>query len=150
MPVLALPSGQVIAESVAILLALDETFPEARLLPQHGSPARNVAVQWLVFMTANIYPDALRFLPSRTLWRTPHRKPPSSWQAGRDMDRRFRAICLPPIRGPFLLGARMTITDVYAAMLAELARPGACPAEDRGAHRRGARKRVRGRGLAQS
>jgi len=116
-PVLALPSGQVIAESVAILLALDETFPEARLLPQHGSPARNVAVQWLVFMTANIYPDALRFYhPER--YGDATSEAAIKLQAGRDMDRDFGQFAAA-IRGPFLLGARMTITDVYAAMLAD-------------------------------
>lgn len=116
-PVLALPSGQVIAESVAILLALDETFPEARLLPPHGSPGRNVAVQWLIFMTANIYPDALRYYhPERYGDATSDTA--IKLQAERDMDRDFGQLAAA-IRGPFLLGARMTITDVYAAMLAD-------------------------------
>ncbi|MDP3527399.1 MAG: glutathione S-transferase family protein [Hoeflea sp.] len=119
-PVLELPSGQVIAESVAILLALDETFPEARLLPPHGSPARNVAVQWLIFMTANIYADALRlYYPSRhTDDAAPEAAEAIKRQAIIDLDRDFAQLATA-IKGPFLLGARMTITDVYAAMLAD-------------------------------
>lgn len=119
-PVLELPSGQVIAESVAILLALDETFPEARLLPPHGSPGRNVAVQWLVFMAANIYPDVLRFYyaPRHTDDPSPEAAEAVRRQAVKDLDRDFAQLAAA-IEGPFLLGARMTITDVYAAMLAD-------------------------------
>ncbi|MEP3436094.1 MAG: glutathione S-transferase family protein [Hoeflea sp.] len=123
-PVLELPSGQVIAESVAILLALDETFPEARLLPPHGSPARNVAVQWLIFMTANIYPDALRlyYAPRHTDDASPEAADAIKRQAIKDLDRDFAQLA-SAISGPFLLGSTMTITDVYAAMLADWHRP---------------------------
>tara|TARA_R110002020_G_scaffold207296_1_gene412748 strand:- start:3528 stop:4109 length:582 start_codon:yes stop_codon:yes gene_type:complete len=119
-PVLELPSGQVICESVAILLALDETFPEARLLPPHGSPGRNVAVQWLVFMVANIYSDMLRlyYAPRHTDDPAPEAAEAVRRQAVKDLDRDFAQFAAV-VEGPFLLGARMTITDVYAAMLAD-------------------------------
>lgn len=119
-PVLRLACGEVMAESVAILLALDDLFPEARLLPPHGAPARHKAVQWLVFMTANIYPDALRFYyPERhTTDSSPEAAEAIKQQAARDMDRDFAQLA-GAIEGPFLLGQRMTIADVYAAMLAD-------------------------------
>ncbi|MCY0147940.1 glutathione S-transferase family protein [Hoeflea sp. G2-23] len=119
-PVLKLACGEVMAESVAILLALDDLFPEARLLPPHGTPARHKAVQWLVFMTANIYPDALRYYyPERhTVDHGNQALDAIKHQAARDMDHDFAQLA-GAIEGPFLLGQRMTIADVYAAMLAD-------------------------------
>lgn len=119
-PVLALASGPVIAESAAILLTLDDLFPETRLLPQHGSPARATAVQWLVFMAANIYPAALRYYyPQRhTVDDGAQAAEAIKQQAARDMDRDFAQLATA-IKGPFLLGKTMTIADVYAAMLAD-------------------------------
>jgi len=118
-PVLVLPTGQIITESVAIVLVLDDMFPETRLLPPHGSPQRNVAVQWLVFMTANIYPDALRryYAPRHTDDASPEAAGAIKRQAIKDLDRDFARLAAE-IEGPFLLGQAMTIADVYAAMLA--------------------------------
>jgi GST-like protein len=46
----------VMAQSAAILMALDERHPQARLLPPPGSEDRRAALQWLVFVVAEIYP----------------------------------------------------------------------------------------------
>jgi glutathione S-transferase len=118
-PVLQLASGPVITESAAILLALDDLFPEDRLLPAHGSANRAKALQWLIFMSANIYPAILRhYYPER------HTADDSAAaieavrrSAAHDMDRDFRQLACV-LDGPMLLGRTMTITDVYAAMLA--------------------------------
>jgi len=119
-PVLACASGPVIAESAAILLALDDLFPESRLLPPHGTPAHATAVQWLVFMATNIYPAALRYYyPERhTVDPSPEAAGAISQQAAYDMGRDFAQLA-NAVQGPFLLGQSMTITDVYAAMLAD-------------------------------
>ncbi|SOE12875.1 glutathione S-transferase [Hoeflea halophila] len=119
-PVLACAAGSVIAESAAILLALDDLFPEARLLPPRGTPAHATAVQWLIFMATNIYPAALRYYyPDRhTAQPTLEACEAIRNQAGRDMSRDFAQLAAR-IKGPFLLGQTMTITDVYAAMLAD-------------------------------
>ncbi|EDQ31980.1 Glutathione S-transferase [Hoeflea phototrophica DFL-43] len=119
-PVLACPSGPVIAESAAILLVLDDLLPEARLLPPHGTPGRSKAVQWLIFMSANIYTADLRYYyPERhTTDTSPAAAAAIKRQSALDMDRDFAQIA-SAIEGPFLLGETMTITDVYAAMLAD-------------------------------
>lgn len=119
-PVLKLACGPVIAESAAILMTLDDMFPEARLLPPHGSPAHATAVQWLVFMATNIYPAALRYYyPGRhTVDPGPQAADAIKQQAAQDMSRDFGQLA-SAIQGPFLLGQTMTITDVYAAMLAD-------------------------------
>jgi glutathione S-transferase len=55
MPALRLPEGDVITESLAILLTVADHFPNAHLLPPTG-PARAQAYRWLAFMASEIYP----------------------------------------------------------------------------------------------
>ena len=119
-PVLKFACGPVIAESAAILMTLDDMFPEARLLPPHGTPAHATAVQWLVFMATNIYPAALRYYyPERhTVDDSPQAGEAIRRQAAHDMSRDFAQLAAA-VKGPFLSGQAMTITDVYAAMLAD-------------------------------
>lgn len=119
-PVLRLACGPVISESAAILLALDDMFPESRLLPPHGSPEHSSAVQWLIFMATNIYPAARRYYyPERhTADPRPEAANAIKRQAALDMDREFGQLAAA-IQGPFLLGQTITVTDVYAAMLAD-------------------------------
>ncbi|MGJ8571382.1 MAG: glutathione S-transferase family protein [Hoeflea sp.] len=119
-PVLKLACGPVLAESAAIVMTLDDMFPEARLLPPHGTPAHATAVQWLVFMATNIYPAALRYYyPERhTVDDSPHAADSIKQRAARDMTRDFAQLA-SAVQGPFLLGQTITITDVYAAMLAD-------------------------------
>jgi GST-like protein len=54
-PALLLPEGLLVTESAAILLAIDERFPEAQLLPPVGSVARANALRWIAFIGANPY-----------------------------------------------------------------------------------------------
>jgi GST-like protein len=53
---LRFPDGSVMTESAAILLALDEAHPDARLMPPLGSPERRSALRWLLFIATEIYP----------------------------------------------------------------------------------------------
>lgn len=55
-PALRFPDGTFITQSAAILLALAETHPQARLLPPPGHPDRRAALHWLVFVVSEIYP----------------------------------------------------------------------------------------------
>lgn len=55
-PALAFPDGGVMTESAAILIALDEVFPAARLLPPIASRERRDAMRWLVYVATTIYP----------------------------------------------------------------------------------------------
>lgn len=119
-PVLKLACGPVIAESAAILISLDDMFPEARLLPPRGRSGHVKAVQWLIFMATNIYPACLRYYyPERhTTDPMPQAAEAIRSQAALDMDRDFARLAAV-VQGPFLTGQTMTITDVYAAMLAD-------------------------------
>lgn len=54
-PALALPSGEVLTESAAILIWLAETYPDAALAPRPGDPARGQFLRWMSFVSSAIY-----------------------------------------------------------------------------------------------
>jgi glutathione S-transferase len=56
LPTLVLPDGEIITDTVAIILTLDERHPESRLLPPPGSEARVRALRWLLFCATELYP----------------------------------------------------------------------------------------------
>lgn len=56
MPTLELPDGEVLTESAAIVLTLDERHRESGILPRPGSKARAQALRWLVFCVSELYP----------------------------------------------------------------------------------------------
>lgn len=56
MPTLVAEDGEIITESVAILLTLDERHREAGLLPPPRSKDRAQALRWMVFIAAEMYP----------------------------------------------------------------------------------------------
>lgn len=55
-PTLEVDTGEIITESVAILLTLDERHREAGLLPPPSSKARAQALRWLLFLATELYP----------------------------------------------------------------------------------------------
>jgi glutathione S-transferase len=119
-PVLVLPDGHAVSETMAILLLLDEMFPGAGLMPLPGSPDRGLALQWLAFMACSTYPKALQFYYAE-------RFTVATDQAALDAVRAAAASALDhdmglitkALRGPYFLGAKLSILDVYAAMLAD-------------------------------
>ena len=56
MPTLEVEGGEIITESVAILLTLDERHREAGLLPPPGSKERAQALRWMLFLATEMYP----------------------------------------------------------------------------------------------
>jgi len=56
MPALKLPDGEIVTESLAILLTVADRFPRAELLPASGSDARAEAHRWLSYVAGEIYP----------------------------------------------------------------------------------------------
>jgi glutathione S-transferase len=56
MPTLEAEDGEIITESVAILLALDERHRDAGLLPPPGSKERAQALRWMLFLATELYP----------------------------------------------------------------------------------------------
>lgn len=56
MPTLEVGDGEIITESVAIVLTLDERHREAGLLPAPGSKERAQALRWMLFLATEMYP----------------------------------------------------------------------------------------------
>jgi len=56
MPTLETDDGEIVTESVAILLTLDERHRDAELLPPPASKDRAQALRWMVFMATEMYP----------------------------------------------------------------------------------------------
>jgi len=60
-PCLALPDGTIVSESAAILIHLTLAHPAAKLAPVPGSAAHAQFLQWMVFLSANVYEAVLRY-----------------------------------------------------------------------------------------
>lgn len=53
-PVLSFGDGEVLSETSAILMSLDELYPEAKLLPSEAA-SRRAARQWLIFIATELH-----------------------------------------------------------------------------------------------
>lgn len=118
-PALALPSGELMTESAAILMWLAEQHPQAGLCPAPGDPMRAQYLRWMVYIPAAIYamfwvhdePSRLAadlaaeaVVKARTAERIAQ-----CWQA---MDSQ-----LPDLDTPYLLGDRLGVLDLYVAVV---------------------------------
>jgi len=56
LPCLVTPEGEILTETLAILLILDERHPGAGLLPPPASTERASALRWLTFIATELYP----------------------------------------------------------------------------------------------
>jgi len=117
-PSLALPDGTLVAESAAILIHLTNAHPEAGLAPPAGTPAHARFLQWMVFLSANVYEAALRYFYSeRYSTGGAAAAPAIKAQALADY-----AAHLERIHGelsPYVLGDRLSAADPYLHMLAD-------------------------------
>jgi GST-like protein len=114
-PALQLPEGEVITETLAMLLVIAERYPEAHLLPPIGSLARAQALRWLAFMASEIYPIVeIDDYPSRFVPEGPE----SDALRARSKERiRERLLILEyAAAGPWILADSFSACDIYAAM----------------------------------
>jgi GST-like protein len=114
-PVLQLPGGGILTESLAILLAIAERHPEAALLPPPASAGRAQAYQWLAYMASEIYPMVeIADYPERFL---PPGEPALTLRSSARHRIRERLLILErAIAGPWLMPDTFSIADIYAAM----------------------------------
>jgi glutathione S-transferase len=114
MPALRLPEGPIVTESLAILLTLADHFPNARLLPPQGSPARTQAYRWLAFMASEIYPMVeISDYPERFVHDGDAK---AMRQTARERIRERLLIVERMCDGPWFLASGFSIVDIYAAM----------------------------------
>ena len=116
-PALVLPDGTAVFESAAILIHLAHAHPGAGLAPAAGSGAHARFLQWMVFLSANVYEAALRFYYSDRYT--------SAGTAGAE-EIRTQAVAdwrrhLTLVHGelsPYVLGSQLSAADPYLHMLA--------------------------------
>jgi len=116
-PVLVLPSGEVMTESAAILIWLGDLHPDAGLAPDPATGTRRAYLRWMSYVSSAIYalhwikPDVRRI-----------GAPPALRDAVVDAVHERIAFCwsamdaqLDP--GRYLLGDAMTMLDLYVTVV---------------------------------
>lgn len=114
-PALQLPEGELITETLAMLLVVAERYPEARLLPPAGTSARAQALRWLAFMASEIYPIVeIEDYPSRF---APEGAASDALREKAKERIRERLLILErAVAGPWVLAEGFSACDIYAAM----------------------------------
>lgn len=116
-PVLVLPDGTVVSESAAILMHLTNAHPAAALAPVAGSSAHARFLQWMVFLSANVYEAALRFFyPDRYSAAGEAAAAQIKSQALADWTGHLEMV--QAALSPYVLGAELSAADHYLYMLA--------------------------------
>jgi GST-like protein len=116
-PALMLPDGAIMFESAAMLIHLSLKHPEAKLAPQPGTSGHAAFLQWMVFLSANVYEAALRiYYPARYSPRGEADADVMRTQGIEDFCSHLALISQG--LGPYVLGSGYSIADVYLYMLA--------------------------------
>ena len=115
-PALILPDGTLMFESAAMLIHLAHAHPEARLAPPPGTSQHAKFLQWMVFMSANLYESVLRIYYSDRY--TSRGQADAAVVRARGLqDFEAHLDIVSRDLAPYLLGAEYSIADVYLSML---------------------------------
>ena len=116
-PALALPDGTLMFESAAILIYLALLNPDANLAPRPGTTRHAAFLQWMCFLSANVYEAVLRIDYSARY--SPRGEADANIireQGTADFVNHIALITRS--LNPYVLGADFSIADVYLYMLA--------------------------------
>ncbi|MFI4890833.1 MAG: glutathione S-transferase family protein [Steroidobacterales bacterium] len=119
-PALALPDGTVMFESAAMLIHVAAAHPEAQLAPRAGTSRHALFLQWMVFLSANVYEAVLRLYYS-------DRYSSLGAAAADGIREKANADYLSHLElitgrlGPYVLGDHYSVADLYLYMLASWA-----------------------------
>jgi glutathione S-transferase len=116
-PVLALPDGTLMFESAAMLIHLSLAHPGADLAPRPGTSQHARFLQWMVFLSANVYEAALRTYYSDRYSAQGEAHAPGIRERG-TLEFLEHLSLVSQSLGPYVLGATYSIADVYLYMLA--------------------------------
>lgn len=116
-PALMLPDGTVMFESAAMLIHLALAHPAAKLAPPPGSTRHALFLQWMVFLSANLYESVLRIYYSARYSARGEADAEAISARGREDFLAHAAVMRPSLR-PYILGEEYSIADAYLHMLA--------------------------------
>jgi glutathione S-transferase len=129
-PALVLADGTAVSESAAIVIHLTHAHPAADLAPVAGSTAHARFLQWMVFLSANVYEAALRFFYAERFSAAGAAAAAQiKAQALADWMRHFEL--LHGTLSPYVLGEQYSAADPYLHMLAGWYRDDACGSTER-------------------
>lgn len=116
-PALMLPDGTIIFESAAMLIHLSLAYPQAALAPQVGTARHAAFLQWMVFLSANVYESVLRvYYPVR--YSTRGEADADAIRAQGTADFYSYLALIGQGLSPYVLGGNYSIADIYLYMLA--------------------------------
>ena len=116
-PALMLPDGTIMFESAAMLIHLSLSHPQTALAPQPGTNRHAAFLQWMVFLSANVYEAVLRmYYSARYSTR-------GDAHADAIRDQGIADFCthitlVSQGLGPYVLGGDYSAADLYLHMLA--------------------------------
>jgi len=118
-PSLMLPDGAVITEGPAILIHLADTHSQHSLIPAIGTVDRSQIIRWLFFFAVNVYEGELRKLLGARYTTDPDGGDPVGAAAEAYVNRHYQIFETTLGDGPYFLGDRFSILDIYVWMLAQ-------------------------------
>lgn len=117
LPALVLPDGTAIAEGPAILSHIGDAHPGAGLIPAPGSAARARHDRWMAYFHCNVYEGMLRQLRPADYTADPAGAVGVKAAADAYVERHFRIFEAELGDGPYLMGERLQMFDIYLWML---------------------------------
>jgi len=116
-PALVLPDGTVMFESAAMLIHLALAHPGSVAAPKAGTSSHAAFLQWMVFLSANVYESALRMYYSARYSARGEPDAEAIRQQGSADFCTHLGIIGRSLK-PYVLGADYSIADTYLYMLA--------------------------------
>lgn len=118
-PVLTLPDGTVMTESVAMVMHIADCHPGSGLMPDVGETDRAIAYRWLVFSAVNLYEAGCRVSHAQYYSARESDYAGIRAQARVDLDRYWEIVAEAIGDGPYLLGQRYSVVDICLLMIAQ-------------------------------
>lgn len=119
LPVLKLPTGQILTEGPAILTFIADSNPTANLIPRPGTPERGQHDRWLAYFQSNIYEGELRKLFPRRYCDEDSAAESVKNAATDYVERQYIIFEAQLGEGPYNFADHFTVLDIYVWMLAQ-------------------------------
>ncbi len=104
-------------ESAAIMIFLADAHPEARMAPAIETTARAHYLRWMIYLATTAYNSDLRMYYSDRYSTDPAHAEAIKAKAIIDLSRDLEIFAQGMGEGPFILGDKISATDLYAAMI---------------------------------
>ena len=118
-PVLTLPDGTVMTESVAMMMHIADCHPESNLMPDVGQTERAIACRWLLFSAVNLYEAGCRIADTHHYSAKESDYQGIRAKARQDLDQYWQMVAAAIGDGPYLLGPRYSVVDICLLMIAQ-------------------------------